>query len=60
MLGDSFEQGRQQPQNMSRGNISMGSINNGTHFDTFHMARTLSYINESVLGESRNVMMMTG
>lgn len=58
LYGDSFDQGR--PQNISRANHSIGSINNGSHFDTFHMAQTLSYINDSVLGESRNMVKMTG
>ncbi len=57
LLGESFEQ---KAHNTSRANESMGSLLNGTHFDTFHMARTLSYINDSALGESRNMMRITG
>jgi hypothetical protein len=29
-------------------------MGNGNHFDTFQMAHTLSYVNDSALGESRH------
>ena len=44
-----------QPNQHNQPNQSFGSISNGSRFDTFHMANTLSYINEDVLGESRNM-----
>jgi hypothetical protein len=36
----------------------MGSLGNENHFDTFQLAQTLPYINDSVLGESRNIVNM--
>lgn len=57
---DSFEQNKspivKSPNSI---NNSVGSIGNGNHFDTFQMAHTLSYINDSNIGDSRNVVRMT-
>jgi hypothetical protein len=50
---DSLRQSRQEGRIEHRPNESFGSINNGSRFDTFLMARTLSFINDEVLGESR-------
>ena len=60
LLGYSFEHGKSpiikaSPSN----NFSIGSIGNGNHFDTFQLAQTLPYINDSILGESRNIVNMT-
>ena len=60
LLGDSFQRGKppiNRAPNMS--NYSIGSIGNGNHFDTFQLAQTLPFINDSVLGESRNIVNMT-
>lgn len=51
LLGDSFEQGKPPISRANNvNNYSVGSIGNGNHFDTFQLAQTLPYINDSVLG----------
>jgi hypothetical protein len=40
-------------------NSSVSSINQGNHFDTFQMANTLSYVNDSAINESRQMVHMS-
>jgi hypothetical protein len=40
-------------------NVSISSIGQGNHFDTFQMANTLSFVNDAALGESRQMVRMS-
>ena len=47
------------PVNRSHNNSQASWIRQGNNFDTFHMAHTLSFINESAIGESRQMARMS-